>query len=323
MARTPASLKRMVQRVLSPVPRHLARNHIKLGPEQLQALRASLKAHYFTGWREQGRVSAQAHERELAVHLDTGMELYRTDFIPWLDSACRLRGRRVLEIGCGTGSLLVALAEQGALVTGIDVDEPSLRVAHERCRLYGLAVKLEHLSADAIAKFGPNAFDLVLFPASLEHMTSAERLTALHDAWHILPAGGFLALMDTPNRLWYFDQHTSQLPFYHWLPNDLAFRYARFSPRDNFREIYTDENQDAMQHFLRRGRGVSFHEFDLAIKPATKLKVVSSLASYRGVLRRYLGSARSRRYKAALMSMCPGVHEGFFNPSLELVIQRD
>src|SRR5919107_3297667 len=150
MARTPASLKRMVQRVLSPVPRHLARNHIKLGPEQLQALRASRKAHYFTGWREQGRVSAQAHEHELAVHVDTGMALYRTDFIPWLDSACRLRGRRVLEIGCGTGSLLVALAEQGALVTGIDVDEPSLRVARDRCALYDLEVKLEHLSADSI-----------------------------------------------------------------------------------------------------------------------------------------------------------------------------
>ncbi len=323
MARIPASLKRAAQRMLSPVPRHLTRNHIKLDAQKLEALRASLETHFFAGWRDGGRVSAQEHERELAAHLHIAVALYRTDFIPWLDNACPLRGRRVLEIGCGTAASVVALAEQGAIVTGIDVDEPSLRVAQERCRLYGLEVKLEHLSADSIAKFGANAFDLVVFSASLEHMTSPERLAALQGAWQIVPAGGFLAVMDTPNRLWYFDQHTSRLPFYHWLPNDLAFRYARFSSRDNFRELYTDENDEAMQHFLRRGRGVSFHEFDLAIKPATKLKVVSSLASYRGVLRRYLGSAASRRYKAALMSMCPGIHEGFFDPNLELVIQRD
>jgi S-adenosylmethionine-dependent methyltransferase len=323
MARIPASLKRVAQRVLSPVPRHLARNHVKVGQPQLGALRASLETNFFAGWRESGRVSPQAHEREISEHLVEALELYRSDFIPWLDSACALRGKRVLEIGCGTASSVVALAEQGAAVTGIDVDEPSLRVAHDRCRLYGLDVKLEHLSADSIAKFGANAFDLVLFSASLEHMTSAERLAALQGAWQILPAGGFLAVMDTPNRLWYFDQHTSRLPFYHWLPNDLAFRYARFSPRDNFREIYTDENDDSMQHFLRRGRGVSFHEFDLAIKPATRLKVVSSLARYRGAVRRWMGSAASRRYKSALMSICPGIHEGFFDPSLELVIQRD
>ena len=54
-----------------------------------------------------------------------------------------------------------------------------------------------------------------------------------------------------------------------------------------------------------------------------KILVVDDDERLRDLLRRYLGSARSRRYKAALMSMCPGVHEGFFNPSLELVIQRD
>lgn len=323
MARIPPSLKRFAQRVLSPVPRRLRRNHIRPGRDQLEALRSSLEQNFFAGWRDSGRVSPQVHERELNEHVHEAIELYRAQFIPWLDSACGLAGRRVLEIGCGTAASVVALAEQGARVTGIDIDEPSLCVARERCALYGVEVKLEQLSADSIAKFGRNAFDLVLFSASLEHMTSAERLAALQGAWQILPPGGFLAVMDTPNRLWYFDQHTSRLPFYHWLPNDLAFRYARFSPRDNFREIYHQETDDSMQHFLRRGRGVSFHEFDLAIKPATRLKVVSSLVSYRGMLRRWLGSSAGRRYKAALMSICPGIHEGFFDPSLELVIQRD
>jgi 2-polyprenyl-3-methyl-5-hydroxy-6-metoxy-1,4-benzoquinol methylase len=326
MARIPPSLKRLAQRALSPVPGRLRKNQIHPEQKDMDRLRASLEENFFAGWRESGRVSPEAHERELREHLHEALELYRRDFIPWLDHACGLRGKRVLEIGCGTGSSVLALAEQGAQVTGIDIDEPSLRVARDRCAIYGVDVRLEHLSADRIAGFGPNAFDVVLFAASLEHMTSAERLAALQGAWHIVPPGGFLAVMDTPNRLWYFDQHTSRLPFYNWLPNDLAFRYARFSPRDNFRELYTEENEadaEVMQHFLRRGRGVSFHEFDLAIKPATRLTVVSSLAGYRGLLRRWLGSPASRRYKAALMAICPGIHEGFFDPSLELVIRRD
>jgi ubiquinone/menaquinone biosynthesis C-methylase UbiE len=323
MARVPASLKRLAQRALSPVPRHLALNQIKLEQHKLDALRPCLEKNFFSGWRDSNRMSRQTHERELKEQLGGDLDLYRSNYIPWLDSACRLRGRRVLEIGCGTGSSVVAMAEQGAVVTGIDVDERSLHVAQRRCALYCLDVKLHTLNAAAIAKFEPHAFDVIVFSASLEHMTSAERLAALEAAWQILPIGGFLAVMDTPNRLWYFDRHTSRLPFYHWLPNDLAFRYARFSPRDNFREIYNEETEDSMQHFLRRGRGVSFHEFDLAIKPASKLKVVSSLRSYRGMVRRFLGSAASRRYKAALMSICPGIHEGFFDQSLELVIQRD
>jgi S-adenosylmethionine-dependent methyltransferase len=294
---------------------------IALRPEWREPLLASINTNYLTGWRS--NYAPVYYNYLIADHLHTGLDGDRVTVIPWLDGIRRLEGLRILDIGCGTGSSTVAMAEQGAKVTAIDIDTGALEVARDRCRLYGIDAKLLHMNAEAIGEFGPNAFDLVIFSGSLEHMTNAERLAGLRAAWQILPPGGLLSVVDAPNRLWYFDDHTSRLPFYNWLPNDLAFHYSRFSQRDNFRELYTQYDGSSEQHFLRRGRGVSFHEFDLAVKPAAQLEVVSTMYSSGGLLRRLFGSAARRRYKAMLMSFCPGIHEGFFNPTLELVIRRD
>jgi S-adenosylmethionine-dependent methyltransferase len=315
--------KRAIGRVLSrQVPARLARNFRKLDAEGREVLLASIKANYLNGWRGERNTPAH-HEYLLADHLHAGLDGERTKRIPWLDSVRRLEGLRVLDIGCGTGSSTVALAEQGARVTAIDVDAGALQVARDRCRIYRLEAQLECMNARDVGAFGADAFDLVVFSHSLAQMTGAERLAALEGAWKILPPRGLLAVIGAPNRLWYFDDHTSHLPFYNWLPDDLALRYSRFSPRSNFRELYTALDGAMEEHFLRRGRGVSFHEFDLAVKPATELEVVGSRHALRGLLHGLLGSSATQRYKAMLMSACPGIHEAFFDPTLELVIRRD
>ena len=71
-------------------------------------------------------------------------------------------------------------------------------------------------------------------------------------------------MLETPNRLRHTDTHTAWLPFYHWLPDELAFKYARFSERTNFREGYGELTDERLLHFCRRGRGVSFHRFQIA-----------------------------------------------------------
>ena len=68
-------------------------------------------------------------------------------------------------------------------------------------------------------------------------MVHEERLQAIADTWTMLRPGDLWCVIETPNRLWHTDTHTALLPFYHWLPDDLAFKYARFSQRTNFREM--------------------------------------------------------------------------------------
>ena len=103
-------------------------------------------------------------------------------------------------------------------------------------------------------------FDLIIFSASLEHMTYEERLASIKSAWNILNKNGFLVIIETPNRLYYFDEHSSRLPFYHWLPDQIAVQYSKYS----LRELFVSNSCDEIS-LIRFGRGVSFHEFELAL----------------------------------------------------------
>lgn len=320
----PPGLVPGIKQLLFPIPRHLSRHHIKIDQSGLETVRDSIRTHYHSGWRSQSNYSTAEYERDLAHHLSGRLENDRRMVIPWLDRAKPLRGSRILEIGCGTGSSTVALAEQGADVVGIDIDEAAMPVAHDRCRVYGVKAAFHIMNSTQMSEaFRGHSFDFVIFFASLEHMTIAERLMALRDAWALLPVGGMLVIVETPNRLWYYDGHTSMLPFFHWLPHELAFKYARFSPRENFRELYHDYTPEAEEHFLRQGRGASFHEFDIAIRPARDLKVVSSLSTFHGIRHKPQRSILDRRYKALLHRIYPRIHEGFCDDTLFLIVERD
>jgi S-adenosylmethionine-dependent methyltransferase len=264
----------------------------------------------------------------LQDHLYRRLDASRNTVIPWLSSAKPLSGSRILEIGCGTGSSTVALAEQGADVTGVDVLESSLVVAKDRCEVYDLGVKFHCANATEVHKlFVGQHFDFIIFFASLDHMTHNERMVAMKNTWDMLSPGSLWCVIETPNRLWYYDGHTSHLPFYLWLPDDLAFLYSRFSPRKGFRDLYREVDDAWKLDFLRRGRGVSFHEFELTMKRAEELDVVSSLPIFlrrQNLLRRVLWMLTGNRgFESFLMQCGPKIHTGFYQNSLDLIIRKD
>ena len=143
------------------------------------------------------------------MHLFQRLENDRREIIPWLDSCKFLNGQKILEIGCGTGSSSIALSEQNAEVTGLDIDEGSIKVAQKRAEIYGLNINFKKLNSENLGDFyEKGSFDQIIFFASLEHMTLNERLNSLKSAWNLLNKDGFLTIIETPNRLWYFDGHT-------------------------------------------------------------------------------------------------------------------
>lgn len=315
------TIEQLAAKLLVPTPSHLRKHHIDASGADLKAIEASLSMNYHVGWRDRVNYTPQAYEDDLRHHTNRRLEIDRRFIVPWLDSAKPLNGQQILEIGCGTGSSTIALTEQGAVVTGIDIDEGALQVARDRCQVYGVSAEFHTMNAGQLATLTPK-FDHIIFFASLEHMTLGERLAALSDAWSLLPKSGLLTVVETPNRLWYFDDHTSRMPFFHWLPDELAFDQSRRSPRENFRELYREHTPESFEHFLRRGRGVSFHEFDSAIRPIEEIKVRSSLSSFWGFRYHYRQSRLGRKYKALLKKMHSGVDQGFLDKDLYIVLEK-
>ncbi|HEY4002305.1 MAG TPA: class I SAM-dependent methyltransferase [Candidatus Xenobia bacterium] len=71
------------------------------------------------------------YETEVAARLYDN-EYTRTDDIPFYLAWARRQGGMVLEAACGTGRVLLPLAREGVVVTGLDSSEAMLRRADEK-----------------------------------------------------------------------------------------------------------------------------------------------------------------------------------------------
>jgi ubiquinone/menaquinone biosynthesis C-methylase UbiE len=80
-----------------------------------------------------------------------------------------ISGRRILDIGTGTGRAAIALARRGAIVTGIDASSEMLRVARERAHKAGLTIDFAEGDAHALS-FPDRAFDSSVCLRVLMHL---------------------------------------------------------------------------------------------------------------------------------------------------------
>jgi S-adenosylmethionine-dependent methyltransferase len=311
------------------IPPYIARKFITPQISDLDLLKASLEKNFFAK-EPRGYLSTQVGKKDLLDHLTARLDSNRKFTIPWLNSVRHLENSRVLEIGCGTGSSTVALAEQGAKVTAIDIDEKALIDAETRCHIYGQKADFYQMNSMEVREHFPNEkFDFIIFWACLEHMTLEERIISLKGSWEMLSAGDFLCVTKTPNRLYFYDSHTSEMPFFLWLPDELAIKYSLYSPRQKYRENFStyDGEKDHMVGFYRSGRGLSFHEFELTMKPLSQLKIISCMNIYlrRKSIFHFLKALGSKnyRYEYFLHKLFPEIHRGFLQPYLDLIVQKD
>ena len=76
------------------------------------------------------RLTSDAPVGGIRATVRAGRDAMRNTLLGWLPQD--LRGRRVLDAGCGTGALAVAVARRGAQVVAIDLSATLVRLARDR-----------------------------------------------------------------------------------------------------------------------------------------------------------------------------------------------
>jgi SAM-dependent methyltransferase len=104
------------------------------------------------------------------------------------DSAQRVQGKQVLEVGCGGGQNAIALARWGAVCTGVDPSAAQLAHARRLAQEQGVEVRFMLSNAEDLGVFPDKGFDVVLSSYAFDYV--ADLRQAYEEAWRVLKPGG-------------------------------------------------------------------------------------------------------------------------------------
>ena len=87
-----------------------------------------------------------------------------------------LKGKKVLDVGCGGGILSEALAAAGAEVTAIDASESTISVAKLHLLESGLEVDYQCRTVESLADERPAYYDVITCMEMLEHVPAPDSI---------------------------------------------------------------------------------------------------------------------------------------------------
>lgn len=107
-------------------------------------------------------------------------------------------GDRILDLGCGTGTLTIMLQfrQPGAIITGLDGDKKVLAIARQKAQRAGVdAIRWDEGLAHHLP-YPAESFDKVVSSMVIHHLTLAEKLGTFQQVFHVLRPGGSIHIAD-------------------------------------------------------------------------------------------------------------------------------
>jgi SAM-dependent methyltransferase len=131
---------------------------------------------------------------------NTGAPLNLMKRLAFIEQHADIKGKRVIDCGCGNGEYVIALNERGARAWGIEYSGEKVAQYGQRTETPGrvMAGTIERIC------FRSGSFDIALLNEVLEHV-SDER-GGLREIYRVLRPDGLLVLF-APNRLHPFEGH--------------------------------------------------------------------------------------------------------------------
>lgn len=111
-----------------------------------------------------------------------------------------MRGKKILDVACGEGLYMVALAKLGATVSGQDISAECVETARAGLRRHGFDGPLEVGAATQLL-FPVEHFDGVVSGDFVEHISLTEKRAFFGEVFRVLKPGG-LFVIKTPNLSW-------------------------------------------------------------------------------------------------------------------------
>jgi SAM-dependent methyltransferase len=234
-------------------------------------------------------------------------------------------GGRVLEVGCGYGRNLVALARINAsLVAGSDPSEGELKRAQSErvAALHDADPPVALVRQEPFRlPFRDGSVDLVVLWQVVEHLFGpTAKPKVLAECLRVLKPGGHL-LVETPNQWFPFDYHDNKLPFVHWVLPSAAREWLTWKVRGMRYAPSEYVSLPGLERLLRAAAG------GRRVRKATRVY----FADHYGEAWRDLGGTQLRLKRLLFILLAPvhlllspfGGSADLFLPSLRVVYRID
>ncbi|MCH7517559.1 MAG: class I SAM-dependent methyltransferase [Candidatus Dadabacteria bacterium] len=98
-----------------------------------------------------------------------------------------LNGKKILEIGCGTGSALVHFAKAGAIVSGVDISDFAIQMSRKNLELHNLNAEVFQKNGETL-NYKDDSFDLVVAIQTLSYTPNPDKM--IQEIHRVLKKGG-------------------------------------------------------------------------------------------------------------------------------------